>query len=228
MIAAKFPALVDADHSLSEYLDSVGLDRQLFDLAAEAVCAVVHSEDINLDIADLVLSIRNNAAFRAITERGAELGLFQRRSRGGKSFITNIEETLKIMVHNTDAATALGAHIPTFVSKRRRNGTAYVHSEAQGEMDFGETVIDFGDKHEHSDVNTIDVCIFAEKIDGGIDCRIEILIDARLNDRGDAFETCSKRFGMKFMPDQFMQRLSEDEVNDEDDFSDVVKPKIER
>lgn len=227
MIAAKFPTLETTDHTLSAYLTEVGLERQLFELAAEAVCASVHSEDTNLDIADLVLSIRNNSAFRALTENGAEYGLYQQRSRGGKSYITNLDETLKIMVHNTNAATALGAHVPTFLSKRRRHGTAYVHSEAQGELDFGETVIDFDGDTEEAGSTTIDVCVFAEKVDGGIDCRVELLVDAQLNDKGDAFETCAKRFGLKFKPDEFID-VPVDDFDEDGDFSDVVKPKTGR
>ncbi|WP_287012323.1 hypothetical protein [Actibacterium sp.] len=228
MIAAKFPTLDVDDDVLASQLTELGLDRQLFELAAEAVCEAVHREDPNLDIADLVLSIRNNAAFRAITETGVEFGLFQQRSRGGKSFITNLDGTLKLMVHNTDAATALGAHIPTFLSKRRRNGTAYVHSEAQGELDFGEVVIEPEEFSGTSEATTVDVCIFAEKNDGGIDCRIELLVDARLTERGDAFETCSKRLGLKFKPDEFGKTVAEEDFDEQDDFSDVVKPKNAR
>ncbi len=224
MIAAQFPTIETDSASTDEFLQNIGLSSTIFERAAEAVCGVVHNENPNFDIADLVLSIRNNAAFRALTEAGAEYNIFQKRSAGGKSYITDLDDTLKIMVHNSDAATALGNHIPAFASKRVRSGTSYVHSEAQGELDLGDPVIELEPAAPVSTQTTIDVCIFAEKIDGSISCRIELLVDAELTERGDAFKRCKRRFGMTFKSSDFVA-LSESKDVSGDDFSAIVSPK---
>ncbi len=224
MIAAKFPTIQNEASNIDTFLTSIGLNSQLFEYAAEAVCSIVHSENPIYDIVDLVLSIRNNAAFRALAEVGADCGIYQQRSRGGKSYITDLDDTLKIMVHNTDASTGLGTHVPAFASKRSRQGTSYVHNEAQGELDFDETVIELENKSVCSKQTTIDVCIFAEKIDGDITCRIELLVNAELTERGHAFEACDKRFGMTFKSSDFVSE-SEQNDTDEDDFSAYISPK---
>ena len=224
--AASFPSLKDDTETIMDFLNSVGLDAQLFEFAAEAVCETVHQEDANADIADLVLGVRNNAAFKAIVLNGADFGVFQHRSRGGKACITNTEKSLMIMVHNTDEATALGAHIPRFMSKRRRPGTSYVHSEEQCEFDLVDDVDELGvaDGGCHLDKTKIDVCVFAEKKDGTPICRIELLVDAQLDDRGNEFVSCKQRFGMKFKGDDFMP-VSSSDTSDIEDFDDLIIPR---
>lgn len=224
MIAATFPTLKDEPDTVADFLNDQGLHPQLFHFAAEAVCAAVHRENANLDIADLVLGARNQAAFRALTENGADFGLFQHRSKGGKACITNSESSLIIMVHNTDAATGLGKHAPAFASKRSRRGTSYAHNEAQDEFDLGSDVIEFDGHTEEMFQTTIDVCVFAEKVDGEIVCRIELLVGAKMNAAGSAFTACQQRFSMKFEADNFVAPHVIQDVND-DDFDDMIRPK---
>lgn len=226
MIAASFSSLKNEPNTVEAFLDEIGLTSELFQFAAEAVCEVVHQENANADIADLVLGIRNNAAFKALVLNGADHGIFQHRSKGGKACITNSDETLVIMVHNTDVATGLGAHAPKFMSKRSRPGTSYVHSDKQGELDLGDEVIEF----EAAETNTekaqtkIDLCIFAEKVDGVPICRLELLVDAQLNERGNEFIGCSRRFGITYNADEFVAS-NVDYDADNDDFDDLIKPK---
>lgn len=226
MIAANFPFLKDEPETVEKFLDEIGLKTQLFEFAAEAVCEAVHEEDPNADIADLVLGIRNNAAFRTLVRNGAEYGVFQHRSKGGKACIINSDKTLMIMVHNTDAATGLGAHAPRFMSKRNRPGTSYVHSEEQGELDLGSEVIE----HELTlgavpqPQTKIDVCIFAEKVEGTPICRIELLVDAEMNERGNEFVSCVRRFGMKFRADDFVAS-SVTYGAEVEDFDELIKPR---
>lgn len=224
MIAAKFPTLRDEPDTVENFLAVVGLKTQLFEFAAEAVCEAVQRENANLDIADLVLGIRNNAAFRALAENGADYGVFQHRSRGGKACITNTDENLLIMVHNTDVATGMGAHAPKFMSKRSRRGTSYVHTEAQDEFDLGDEVIEFEQALDSKKQTTIDVCIFSEKTDGKAICRIELLVDAQMNVRANEFTGCMKRYGMKFKADDFVASGVSYDVDDED-FGDIIRPK---
>lgn len=223
MITSSFPTLKDEPETVAKFLDKQGLDIQLFQFAAEAVCDAVHNENPNLDIPDMVLGIRNNRAFRALLENGADFGILQHRSRGGKAYITNLDSTLKIMVHNTDAATGLGAHIPAFASKRNRRGTHYLHNESQAELEFGDDVIEFASQDEKNVSTTIDVCIFAEKVDGNIVCRLELLVDAQMNTSGSAFIGCSKRYGMKFGAEDFVTSSAAFEGED-DDFDSMVRP----
>lgn len=224
MIAASFPTLKDEPETISSFMAGHGLDIQLLHLAAEAVCDVVHRENANLDIDDLAPGVRNNAAFRALAEAGADFGIFKHRSKGGKTCITNSETSLMIMVHNTDAATGLGAHVPAFASKRRRNGTDYVHTEEQGELDFGDEVIEANEEAGDCTLTTIDVCIFAEKVDGKPICRIELLVDAQMNKSKTAFTTCRERYGMKFKADDFVASSISYDAED-DDFASLVRPK---
>ena len=224
MISAKFSALQKEPSDIENFLSDVNLSVQLFDFAAEAVCTVVHGENENYDVADLVLGGRNNAAFRTLAQMGADYGIFQIRSKGGKSYIANQDKTLRIMVHNTDKATALGAHVPAFASKRRRHGTSYIHSEAQGEFEFGDEVVELEKPNVCVQVTTIDACIFAEKIDGNIDCRIELLIGAELTERGDAFQSCEKRFGIIYKSSDFAP-LNEQYDSGDEDFSRYISPK---
>jgi hypothetical protein len=224
LIAASFPTLKDEPFTISSFLTNQGLDIQLLNFAAEAVCDVVHRENANLDIDDLAPSVRNNAAFRALAESGAEFGIFKHRSKGGKTCITNSESTLMIMVHNTDEATGLGTHAPAFASKRIRRGTHYVHTEEQGELDFGDQVIEIEEKGEDNTLTTIDVCIFAEKIDGKPICRIELLVDAEMNASKTAFTACRERYGMKFKADDFVA-ASVTYGAEDDDFDSIVRPK---
>lgn len=230
MIAASFPTLKDDPNTVEAFLDDIGLTSQLFDLAAEAVCEVVHQENANADIADLVLGIRNNAAFKSLVLNGADYGIFQHRSPRGKACITNSEETLVIMVHNTDAATGLGAHVPKFMSKRNRPGTSYVHSEKQGELDLGDDVIEFVRDEENTDQQQqtkIDVCIFSEKVDGIPVCRLELLVDAQLNERGNEFIGCKRRFGIIYNADDFISSTTGYDSDDED-FDEMIKPRLGR
>ena len=224
MIAASFPTLIDEPVTISSFLMNQGLDIQVLHFAAEAVCDVVHRENANLDIDDLAPGVRNNAAFRALAEAGAEFGIFKHRSKGGKTCITNSESTLMIMVHNTDEATGLGAHTPAFASKRTRRGTHYVHTEEQGELDFGDQVIEIEEKTANNALTTIDVCIFAEKIDGKPICRIELLVDAEMNISKTAFTACRERYGMKFNADDIVATSVKHDAQD-DDFDSIVRPK---
>lgn len=224
MIAATFPTLKDEPDTISSFMRSHELDIQLLHLAAEAVCEVVHRENANLDIDDLAPSVRNNAAFRTFAEAGADFGIFKHRSKGGKTCLTNSESSLMIMVHNTDEATGLGAHVPAFASKRSRRGTHYVHTEEQGELDFGDEVIEFDEKVDNCPVTTIDVCIFAEKVDGKPICRFELLVDAQMNGSKTAFTTCRERYGMKFKADDFVASTVSQDIED-DDFASLVRPK---
>lgn len=224
LIAASFPTLKDEPVSISSFLTNQGLDIQLLNFAAEAVCDVVHRENANLDIDDLAPGVRNNAAFRALAEAGAEFGIFKHRSKGGKTCITNSESTLMIMVHNTDEATGLGTHAPAFASKRTRRGTHYVHTEEQGELDFGDQVIEIEEKAGDNALTTIDVCIFAEKIDGQPVCRIELLVDAEMNTSKTAFTACRERYGMKFKADDIVASSVKHDAQD-DDFDSMVRPK---
>lgn len=227
MIAAAFPTLHDEADKVDLFFDDLGLPRQLFTYAAEAVCDAVLRENLNFDIIDLTLGFRNNAAFRALLENGSDVGLFQKRSKGGKSFITNLDESLKIMLHNTDAATALGAHIPAFLSKRARRGTSYIHDEAQGELDLGGEVIEFISQTAAQASTTVDVCVYAEKVDGNVLCRMEFLVDAKLNNKGDAFGSCVKRYGIIFDTSEFVGVLDR-RAEPDDDFENVVLPKSKR
>lgn len=229
MIASNFPSLKDEADDVEDFLKSVGLASQLFDFVAEALCEVVHKENENADVADLVLGNRNNTAFRTLIINGDDYGLFQHRSKGGKSYITNMKKDLAMMVHNTDRATGLGSHIPKFMSKRSRPGTSYVHSEKQGKLDLGSDVIEIDSELKSSCQNQvkIDVCIFAEKEDGTPICRIELLVDAQLDDRGNEFISCRKRYGMTFKADDFAP-YAEDYRSDEDNFEDIVKPRKEQ
>ncbi|MEL7107525.1 MAG: hypothetical protein AAGM21_16505 [Pseudomonadota bacterium] len=226
MIAANFPSLKDEPDTVEAFLNDVGLKAQLFEFVAEAVCEVVHEEDPNADIADLVLGIRNNAAFRTMVRNGAEYGVFQHRSKGGKACITNSDKALMIMVHNTDAATGLGAHAPKFMSKRSRPGTSYVHSEEQGELDLGSEVIEheLASSTDPQIQTKIDVCIFAEKVEGIPICRIELLVDAEMNERGNEFTCCRRRFGMKFRADDFVAS-SVTYGAEIEDFDELIKPR---
>lgn len=223
MIAATFPTLKDEPDTVADFLNDHGLHPELLRFAAEAVCKVVHRENVNLDISDLVLGCRNNEAFRALAESGADFGIFQHRSKGGKACITNSESSLLIMVHNTDAATGLGAHAPAFASKRSRRGTSYAHNESQDEFDLAGEVIEFNGNSVEMSQTTIDVCIFADKTDGKIVCRIELLVDAEMNATGSAFTACQQRFGMKFDADDFVANDVIQDAND-DDFDDVIRP----
>jgi len=226
LIAANFPSLKDEPDTVEAFLANIGLKTQLFEFAAEAVCEVIHQENANADIADLVLGIRNNAAFRALVLNGSDYGLFQHRSKSGKACITNAEKTVVIMVHNTDVATGLGAHAPKFMSKRSRPGTSYVHSTEQGELDLDDDVIELETAvgTDQLSQTKIDVCIFAEKVNGTTTCRIELLIDAQLNDRGNEFISCKRRFGMTFKPDDFVAP-SDTYGSDTEEFDDLVKPR---
>lgn len=227
MIAASFPTLKDEPDTVETFLSEIGLTTQLFGFAAEAVCEVVRQENANADIADLVLGIRNNAAFKALVLNGADFGIFQHRSRGGKACITDSDETLVIMVHNTDAATGLGAHAPKFMSKRSRPGTSYVHSETQGELDLGDEVIEFigGEETTEQQQTKIDLCIFAEKVDGNPVCRFELLVDAELNERGNEFISCKRRFGIIHNAENFVASNDDYDANDDDDFDELIKPR---
>jgi hypothetical protein len=224
LIAARFPTLKDEPDTISSFLTNHGLDIQLLHFAAEAVCDVVHRENANLEIDDLTPGIRNNAAFKAFAEPGAEFGFFKHRSKGGKTCITNSESTLMIMFHNTDEATGLGTHAPAFGSKRPRRGTNYVHTEEQGELDFGDQVIEIEEKAGGNALTTIDVCIFAEKVDGKPICRIELLVDAEMNAAKTAFTACRERYGMKFKADDIVATSVKHDAQD-DDFDSIVRPK---
>lgn len=227
LISARFPTLHDDIDTVERFLDGIGLSAQLFSLAAEAVCEVVQQENTNADIADLVLGIRNNAAFKALVLNGADYGIFQRRSRGGKTCITNSDETLVIMVHNTDAATGLGAHAPKFMSKRRRPGTSYVHSEKQGELDLGNEVIEFMRSENTADqkATKIDLCIFAEKVDGIPVCRLELLVDAQMNEQGNEFIGCKRRYGITHKADDFVFSSTIGYDAPDNDFDELIKPR---
>jgi hypothetical protein len=224
LIAAKFPTLKEEPETVADFLASQGLAAQLIQFAAEAVCDAVHDEDINLDIADLVLGNRNRVAFRALAENGADFGIFQHRSKGGKACLTNSDTTLRILVHNTDAATGLGSHAPAFASKRIRRGTHYAHNATQAELDLGVEVIEFDEESEEKVMTTIDVCIFAEKVDGEISCRVELLVDAEMNLTGSAFTACKQRFGMKIEVEKDVASNETSDVEDYD-FENMIKPK---
>ncbi len=218
----RFPSLVKDDKPLTAFLETHMLNIELFHQMAEAVCATVHDEDENLDIQDLVLGIRNNAAFRTLAEHGSDHGLFQKRPKSGKVYLANIAGDLRIMVHNTDAATGLGKHVPQFLSKRPRRGTSYVHSEAQAEMDLIMPIHEVGAAKEDAET-TIDVCVFAEKqADGEMTCRLELLVDAEMNNAGTKFETCRLRFGIDIGDDLLDIAPSKDEGDDDD--GEVVVP----
>ena len=226
MIAASFPSLKNEPDTVETFLGEIGLTTQLFQFTAEAVCEVVHQQNANADIADLVLGIRNNAAFKALVLNGADHGIVQHRSKGGKACITNSDQTLIIMVHNTDVATGLGAHAPKFMSKRSRPGTSYVHSEKQGELDLGDEVIEI-EADEADTIKTqtkIDLCIFAEKVDGMPICRLELLVDAQLNERGNEFVGCKRRFGITYNADEFVASSAGYDADD-DDFDNLIKPR---
>jgi hypothetical protein len=219
-----FPSLNEDSNSFSSFLESHGLHSELVHLSVEALCDAVHRENANFDIDDMTLGIRNNAAFKALAEAGVEYGLFKHRPKGGKTYITNVDSTLKIMVHNTDEATGLGAHIPAFASKRRRRGTSYVHTEDQGELDFGDEVIEMEHGAGADPSTTIDLCIFADKVDGQITCRVEMLVDAQMNAQNTAFTGCRERYGMKFRTDELVATDASYDV-EESEFDTLVVPK---
>ena len=226
MIAAKFPTLKDEPETVENFLIEVGLSTQLFEFAAEALYEIVRNEDTNADIADFVLTIRSNAVFKSLILNGSEYGLFQHRSKGGKTCIRNTEDSLVLMVHNTNAATGLGTHVPKFMSKRCRPGTTYVHSEMQGELDLDCDVIeeDFETKTARDHVTKIDVCVFAETVNGLPLCRIELLVDAELDRRNTRFISCKRRFAMTFKSEEFVVPATEYGENTED-FGELIKPK---
>lgn len=225
MITANVPSIALDRNELDDFLQPYGLKSVHLDLAAEALMEAVRREDAKHDVADLVMGVRNNAAFKALASASQSSGIMKRRSPGGKEYLGNADGEIKILVHNTDSATALGAHMPGFASQRARRATSYIHDEAQGELELPEDVIEFSNDKSSSPQTTIDLCIFAEKADGQVTCRYEVLVDAKLNKNKRAFSECSKRFGVKVTESSLVYSSPRDNSQDTEDFSGLVTPK---